>query len=173
MLANILVTLDRSPLSEAAIPVAEQLTVGTEAVVTLFAVGEPPSATAESSPEVVRDVLTGTMPTREAVDPHMVETRGQAIERRERELEEYLQAKAEPLRDRGIKVQVAVTLGEEAAEPIIDYARDHPVDLIVMATHGHTGLRSLVFGSVAAKVLGSGVSPVLLVRPSDLGHHAP
>lgn len=112
------------------------------------------------------------MHSRETSEPHFAETRGQAIVRRERELKESLEERAKPLRDRGIEVQVEADLGDDAAELIIEYARGHPVDLIVMATHGHTGLRSLIFGSVAAKVLGSGVRPVLMVRPGELGHHA-
>lgn len=50
------------------------------------------------------------------------------------------------------------------AETIIDYARSHPIDLIVMATHGRSGLQRWVFGSVADKVLRGAETPVLLVR---------
>jgi nucleotide-binding universal stress UspA family protein len=42
------------------------------------------------------------------------------------------------------------------------------MDLIMMATHGHTGLARLAFGSVASRVVASGVCPVLLVRPDKL-----
>jgi len=88
-------------------------------------------------------------------------------------LKDYLEEKGKPLHDRGIMVEVAVAvgLGEDVAELIVDYACSHPVDLIAMATHGHTGLRSLTSGSVAGKVLGSGVRPVLMVRPCELGQH--
>jgi hypothetical protein len=51
-----------------------------------------------------------------------------------------------------------------AAETIIDYARHHPIDLIVMATHGRSGLQRWVYGSVADKVLRGANQPVLLVR---------
>ncbi|OIP90760.1 MAG: hypothetical protein AUK24_03925 [Syntrophaceae bacterium CG2_30_49_12] len=61
------------------------------------------------------------------------------------------------------KVHVAVEMGP-AAETIIDYARKHPVDLIVMATHGHSGLKRWVYGSVADKVLRGSHLSVLLVR---------
>jgi len=49
-------------------------------------------------------------------------------------------------------------------ETIIDYARRHPIDLIVMATHGRSGLQRWVYGSVADKVLRGADLPVLLVR---------
>ncbi len=173
MLTNILVTLDGSPYSEAVLPVVERLVMGSGAAVTIFAVSEPPSATPEGpmSAEPPAVPRGSGLYTRVAVLPRYGETRTQAIERRQRELREYLEGKAEPLRARGISVDVTVALGEDAGRLIIEYARDHPFDLIAMATHGHTGLRSLIFGSVTGKVLGSGVRPLLVVRPRDLGHH--
>jgi nucleotide-binding universal stress UspA family protein len=177
MLKDILVTLDGSSYSEAALGVASELAAGTDAVVTLFTASEPPSATS---------VISGdprTMPGTEASDftpgplpggrGHNDESRGQAVERREEELEDYLEDQAKPLRDQGINVQSAVAIGGDPADLITRYARDHRADLIVMATHGRTGLSRLVHGSVAGKVLASGVRPVLMVRPSALGDHAP
>ena len=174
MLKKILVTLDGSPYSEAVLFAVAELAAETGAVVTFYRVGEPPSATPETPPDVQPPVLPrmGALYTPVRTPPRYVETRTQAIERREHELAEYLEEKAKVLRDRGIEVQVAVALGENAGQLIIDYARDNPMDLIAMATHGRTGLRSLIFGSVAGKVLASGVRPVLLVRPRELGHHS-
>lgn len=51
-----------------------------------------------------------------------------------------------------------------AAEMIIDYAREHLIDLIVMATHGRSGLQRWVYGSVADKVLRGTDLPIWLVR---------
>jgi nucleotide-binding universal stress UspA family protein len=51
-----------------------------------------------------------------------------------------------------------------AAEAIVDHARKHAVDVIVMATHGRSGFRRWVFGSVAEKVLRGADRPVLMVR---------
>jgi len=56
------------------------------------------------------------------------------------------------------------------AEQIVDEAVQHHVDLIVMATHGYSGLRRLALGSVADKVLHSTTTPLLLVRAQ--GHEA-
>ncbi|MCP4358226.1 MAG: universal stress protein [Chloroflexi bacterium] len=62
-----------------------------------------------------------------------------------------------------LTIHTAVKKGP-AAETIIDYAREHPIDLIVMATHGRSGLKRWVYGSVADKVLRGADSHVWLVR---------
>ena len=60
-------------------------------------------------------------------------------------------------------MRTAVEVGL-AAETIIDYAQQNDVDLIVMATHGRSGVSRWVYGSVANKVLQKAQVPVLLVR---------
>lgn len=52
---------------------------------------------------------------------------------------------------------------------IIRYAKEKAVDLIVMGTHGHTGLDHVLIGSVAERVVQKAPCPVLTVRPE--GHH--
>ncbi len=56
-----------------------------------------------------------------------------------------------------------------AAVEITDWVERHPVDLIVMGSHGHTALKGLVFGSVTQKVLANSTVPVLALRT----HKAP
>ena len=51
------------------------------------------------------------------------------------------------------------------ASTITDYAHKHGFDLIVMATHGYTGMKGMMLGSVALKVLHESNVPVLLIRP--------
>ena len=171
MYRGVLVTLDGSPLSEAVMPVVANLVAGTEAVVTLLTVGEVPSATVEGPTETVQPFIFLTLSAPAvrfaSAAPKYVETKTQAIERREEELAAYLGQKAEPLRKLGVEVNTIVQFGN-AAERIVSYARRPEIDLIVMATHGRTGLRTVIFGSVAGRVLYSGVRPVLLVRPDKL-----
>lgn len=57
------------------------------------------------------------------------------------------------------------------AKEILRAAREHRFDLIVMATHGRTGLRHAVFGSVAEKVIRQARCPVLTIRPPELEEH--
>ena len=51
-----------------------------------------------------------------------------------------------------------------AASTIVDYARDHAIDLIVMGTHGRTGMAHLLIGSVAEHVVRIAPCPVLTVH---------
>ena len=50
-------------------------------------------------------------------------------------------------------------------EKIVDAAEDEKIDLIVIATHGRTGIRRLVIGNVAEKVVRHAPCPVLTVKP--------
>jgi nucleotide-binding universal stress UspA family protein len=63
----------------------------------------------------------------------------------------------------GLDIDIDLTEGEPAAE-ILKVARDRHCDLIVMGTHGRTGLRHLLMGSVAEKVVRKACCPVLTAR---------
>jgi nucleotide-binding universal stress UspA family protein len=62
--------------------------------------------------------------------------------------------------------EAEVTTGDAAAE-IVRMAQDRDVDLIVMGTHGRTGLRRTLLGSVAEHVVRHAPCPILIVRHSD------
>ena len=51
-----------------------------------------------------------------------------------------------------------------AAESIVDYATKNSIDLIVIATHGRSGVSRWVWGSIADRILRSACVPVLMVR---------
>lgn len=63
----------------------------------------------------------------------------------------------------GMKVRTLVGRGDAAAE-VARLALAEKIDLIVLATHGWTGWRHLVFGSVAEKILREAPCPVLSIR---------
>ncbi len=67
----------------------------------------------------------------------------------------------------GVKVTAASVEGNRPAETITDYARDKGMDVIVIATHGYTGMKKLLLGSVAFGVLHASPVPVLLIRPES------
>lgn len=69
-------------------------------------------------------------------------------------------------------VRILVRKGD-AARAIVDAATEDGADLIVMATHGWTGWRHFVFGSVAERVLREAQCPVMVLksaeRPAEVG----
>ena len=82
--------------------------------------------------------------------------------------ENYLSGVAENLKLAGLGVQTMVIEGQgmnKAAEVILDYTRDNDVDLIIMSTHGRSGVSRWAFGSVADRVVRGATVPVLTVTP--------
>ncbi len=65
----------------------------------------------------------------------------------------------------GVPTVNAETLVGEPASEIVSYARDHGVDLLVLGTHGRTGLEHALMGSVAERVVRRARCPVLTVHP--------
>ncbi len=62
-----------------------------------------------------------------------------------------------------VQLETAIAQGTPFLE-ILKFAREKVVDLIVIATHGRTGLRHVLFGSVAEKVVRKAPCPVLSIR---------
>jgi nucleotide-binding universal stress UspA family protein len=60
-------------------------------------------------------------------------------------------------------IDVAVRWGG-AVEGIVGYAADQSIDLIVLATHGRTGLKHVLLGSVAERIVRESPCPVLTIR---------
>jgi nucleotide-binding universal stress UspA family protein len=167
MYQRILVTLDGSHHAESALAAANHVVAGEPVSVYLLQVASIPAGTPaalETEPLVVTAAAGATVRRQ---PPLLVETRGQAIGRVTEESLDYLDQAGSPLKASGAVVESVVKFGDAGAE-ITRFAADKHVDLIVMATHGHTGLARLALGSVAAKVVEAGVAPVLLVRPHGL-----
>jgi len=66
----------------------------------------------------------------------------------------------------GVKTQHMVRLGR-AWQEVIEIAREQKTDLIILATHGYTGLKHVLLGSVAEKIVRHAPCPVLSVRPEE------
>jgi nucleotide-binding universal stress UspA family protein len=67
------------------------------------------------------------------------------------------------LREKDIAFQAEYKIGDPSSE-IAEYAKKHQIELIVMGSHGHSALGSIVLGSVTSRVLASTTVPVLIVR---------
>ncbi len=66
----------------------------------------------------------------------------------------------------GLEVEELIVHGEAAAE-IVRVAKEREVDLIVISSHGRTGLGRILFGSTAEAVVRHASCPVLVVKPSQ------
>ncbi len=145
--ARVVVPLDGSDFAEAALPTAVEL-IGAGGEVVLVRVVEPPD-------HVERDELGRV---RVYLD--------QQEEAVTREARDYLHTIATQLVDKapGLHVTVEVRLGAPAAG-VNAAAIDRGADLVIMASHGRTGLSRAVFGSVTGAVLRDGNTPVLVVHP--------
>ena len=142
----ILIPLDGSALAESAIAKAMDLAGGESTLMLLRA--------AEAH------ALPGVDPTEAQVDVV-------------REAEEYLAGVAARLKEQGIdSVETSVWYGP-AASAIVDAARLRKADLIVMSTHGRSGLGRLILGSVAESVLRGSTTPILLLRVPGAPVEAP
>jgi len=80
------------------------------------------------------------------------------------EAQDYLAKIEGSLAKEGFKVR-SVILEGRIAETIVDYSKDNRIDLIAMTTQGYTGLKQVMFGSVALRVLHDARTPILLIRP--------
>ncbi len=78
---------------------------------------------------------------------------------------DYLSKEVAALKKDGITAS-AVVMSEQPAEAILNYAKRNQVDLIIMSTHGRSGVSRWVIGSVADRVVRHSVAPVLSVSPA-------
>ncbi len=145
-LTQIVIPLDGSPAAEAALPLAEELAASckvplillqvVETVVLSFA--DPAGMGLSSYPQVLEGL-------QEAADI-------------------YVQRLAATVSSKGFSVHTETPMGTPA-EKIVEYVHDHRGSLVVMTSHGRTGLAGLVLGSVARRVVQHGNTPTLVVRP--------
>jgi len=99
-----------------------------------------------------------------AVEPPLVDNAIMLAEEILAAAREYLLAKAERLQQEGVRVRSIVRFGSPAGV-ILDVVASEKATMVALATHGATGLKRLLFGSVAETVLRKSPVPVFLVRP--------
>jgi nucleotide-binding universal stress UspA family protein len=85
-------------------------------------------------------------------------------EKQKEAAEKYLVNLGEELKKRGLRAAATVRTGQQVAVEIIDFAKEVGVDLIIMCTHGRSGISRWVMGSVALKVVTRAETPILLIR---------
>ncbi|MEE9202551.1 MAG: universal stress protein [Dehalococcoidia bacterium] len=142
MYQKVLVTLDGSSLAECVLSHATAVAKGC------------------AIPEVWLLRVVEPMPIGEGVTQEFIY---KVYGEREKVAREYLDGVAKGLRDQGLTVNTAVVQGQPADE-IAGFVEKNKVDLIVMATHGRSGIGRWVLGSVSDRVLREAKVPVLMVR---------
>jgi len=142
---RMLIPLDGSELSKLALPITEELAAKLKVRITLFQMAHM------IYPYVAGDYVS-------MIDYTKL---GEGEEQRVRA--EMIALKKE-LREKGLTVTHSVISGTDAANEIIEAGKEVDADLVVMSTHGRSGLGRWVFGSVAEKVLRHGETPLLLVH---------
>ncbi len=148
-LKRVLLPLDGSDFARQAVPLAQELATHAHAHIHLVHALMP----LDEYPALVRSSVS-------------VELFRDAVADRRRTAARELQTLAHELRQTGLAVNTRVVDGLPA-EVILGEAEEHHSDVIVMATHGYTGLRRWTLGSVAHKVLHAARTPLLLVRARE------
>jgi len=183
MYDRIVVPLDGSKLAECVLPQVEKLAKGGVKEVILVsvtervagykpeeriepAVGHPPRITepltaipyAQTITMVPTPELTTIVPT-----PHSTSYVPVAVGKMEKQANRYLDRIATRLEKKKIKVRTQVLIGYPA-EQIASYAKEAGADLILMASHGRSGIGRWALGSVADKVFRMSAVPVMMVK---------
>jgi nucleotide-binding universal stress UspA family protein len=146
-LDTVLVPLDGSTLAEGAIPRAAEMAVASGARMILL-----------------RATSAHMYPGADPIEAQVAVVR---------EAEAYLADVAARVRALGVKDVRTSTWYGEAASAIVDAAVFNHADLIVMTTHGRSGLGRLVMGSVAESVLRGTTMPILVLRDGGAPVQAP
>ena len=152
MYENILVTLDGSELAEGALPHME----------TVYKGCQKPKVT------VLRVIGPVQLPYGEAMSLISVDMIKEAELAAQKDAIKYLKGISERLGKVGITVKTEAIMGRPA-ETIIEYVEKNNIDLVIMSTHGRSGVGRWVWGSVADRVLHHVCTPIMLIRSPGCG----
>ncbi len=140
---KILVATDFSPCAQSALDVAVELAAPLRASILLLHVS--------------------SVPTEVLPDGSVLNLDGLAIERIERSIDEHLCDERRRAQRAGVTIAVEHADGQPA-DVILRRAAEEQVDLVVAGTHGRRGLKRLVLGSIAERVLRAAACPVIIVH---------
>ena len=145
MYKRILVPLDGSQIAECVIPHIEAIAHDSSAEVELISVIEPFDIPTRGKIALSEDDL-------KSIDAEA-----------KQEAHTYLKNVANRLGGAKVKAHSVVITGKPA-ESLIDYAVNNDIDLIIMATHGRSGITKWFFGSIAEKLMRAVEIPILLIK---------
>ena len=159
MYGKILVPLDGSKLAEVVLPYVQELAQRFDSEVTLIQV-------VASLSKLVAETMPASLEPTGAAAAIGVEAASEALKAEREGARSYLEGVVGRLKAQKIKVRAEIVEGV-AGDTIVEYAHGHGMDLIAMSTHGRSGLRRLVYGSVADRVLRQAGTPILLIRSRE------
>jgi nucleotide-binding universal stress UspA family protein len=160
MAKKYLVGLDGSSLAEAALPYAELFARATHASVVLVRVVQIDELPPELPEEPVPGQALPTNPSNRGFASDLARE-----QRAQSEAEHYLQAIAEQMGKNGVVAEVVVAVGDPATV-LVEEAQLRDAALIILSTHGRSGLGRWIYGSVADAVMRRANVAVLLVPPA-------
>ena len=162
MYKKIMVPLDGSELAECVLPHLEGFMAGFPVSAIAFVrVLEPESARFDDTA-----LLSST--GRNSI----IEFTRRIEEKRKAAAEDYLKSVANRVQRAGVELRTEVLIGS-VADRLAEYTETHGIDLIIIATHGRSGLSRWVRGSVADRVLRFSHVPVLMVQADGKTAHHP
>ena len=153
MYKKIMVPLDGSDLAECVLPHVEKFITSKQVKIVVFLrVVEPESTRFDDTA-----VLSGKTRDRIIEGARLIE------ERRKSDAAAYLGDVASRMKNNGVEIETEVLVGR-VADSLADYTETNDIDLIIIATHGRSGISRWVRGSVADRVLRFSRIPVLIVH---------
>lgn len=154
MYKKIMVPLDGSKLAECVLPHVDEFVTGFKAETIIFVRVIEPAPPRYSE-------ITGTTST------HEYENMRKGVKKIEEErmlsARSYLNEVISRVKRNGINFKAYVLIGP-VADKLVDYVAANEIDLVLIATHGRSGISRWVRGSIADRVLRSARAPVLMVR---------
>lgn len=153
MFERVLVPLDGSSLALCALKYATEVAQRFEAECILMQVVKPATPVIAAGPSGVAAYPAGSEITALEEDKRNIASANR-----------YLSRKARGIKSQDMPVSYVVIVGDPA-QSIMTFAKKEHIDLIVMSTHGKSGLKRAIIGSVADEVIREPGIPVLAIRP--------
>ena len=154
MYKKIMVPLDGSKLAECVLPHVDGFVTGCQVETIIFVRVIEPTPTSYSA-------VSGTS-SQQGVEKFQKNAKRIEEERRS-SAARYLEEVISRARQDGIKYKAVVLVGK-VADSLVDYVDANEIDLVLIATHGRSGISRWVRGSIADRVLRAARVPVLMVR---------
>ncbi|NIP62314.1 MAG: universal stress protein [Nitrosopumilaceae archaeon] len=88
----------------------------------------------------------------------------QLLKKQKKTAKKFLDELMEKAKKEKISIKSTIVKTESIVKELVEYSKSHKIDLIVMGSHGRTGLDKLILGSVANGVIQRSRSPILIVK---------